>query len=71
MQPGAIHEYVSCTTFQTPTGTMEGYYVFKYCSLSKENDTFRVEIPAMHFKSLSYIEADVRLNKIGRKHDEK
>ena len=24
MYPGALHEYISCTTFSTPTGLMEG-----------------------------------------------
>jgi len=71
MSPGALHEYVSCTRFQTPTGTMEGYYSFKNCAVGKEDEIIQVRIPETHFKSLPYIEADVRLNKLARRLEEK
>lgn len=70
MSPGALHEYVSCTRFQTPTGTMEGYYMFKHCGLKHKDETIQVRIPPTHFKSLPFIEADVRLNKLARKLEE-
>lgn len=57
MTPGALHEYISCTTFSTPTGVMEGHYVFKY--LTKDG-RFNVKIPPLHFKSLPFIVTEQR-----------
>ena len=48
MVPGARHDYVSCTSFTTPTGTMEGHYTFKF--LKKEGTT-NAKIAPMHFKA--------------------
>ena len=52
MSPGALHEYISCTTFTTPTGVMEGHYQFKF--LKKEGQC-QVRIPTMKFKSLPFV----------------
>ena len=59
MYPGALHEYISCTTFSTPTGMMEGHYVFRY--LNKEG-SFNVKIPPLNFKSLSFVVGEKRLS---------
>ena len=48
MIPGAIHDYVSCTSFTTPMGTMEGYYTFNF--LQKAGTT-QAKIAPMHFKA--------------------
>ena len=48
MTPGAKFQYVSCTSFSTPTGTMEGHYTFK--NLYKEEHT-NANIAPMHFKA--------------------
>ena len=60
MYPGALHEYVSCTTFSTPTGIMNGHYTFRY--LNKPGQ-FNVIIPPMNFKSLPFVESDKRLTR--------
>ena len=68
MSPGALHEYISCTTFSTPTGMMEGHYVFRY--LNKEG-SFNVKIPPLNFKSLSFVVAEKRLSNLsGGKYEE-
>ena len=59
MTPGALHEYISCTTFSTPTGVMEGHYVFQY--LNKE-ERINVKIPPLYFKSLPFVVAEKRLS---------
>ncbi|XP_048587985.1 F-box only protein 3 isoform X2 [Nematostella vectensis] len=64
MTPGAVTEYVSCTTFQTPTGSMEGYYVFKY--LDNKSEEFHVRVPCMNFKSLPFVQAEDRIHRLGR-----
>ena len=46
MVPGARHDYVSCTSFTTPTGTMEGHYTFQF--LYKAGTT-NAKIAPMHF----------------------
>jgi F-box protein 3 len=46
MVPGARHDYVSCTSFTTPTGTMEGHYTFKFF---KKAGTTNAKIAPMHF----------------------
>ena len=61
MTPGALHEYISCTTFSTPTGIMAGHYVFRY--LNKEG-SFNVTIPPMNFKSLSFVIAEKRCSNL-------
>ena len=61
MIPGALHEYISCTTFSTPTGTMKGHYEFQY--LNKKG-SFLVEIPPMNFKSLPFVIAEKRLSNL-------
>ena len=61
MYPGALHEYISCTTFSTPTGVMEGHYVFRY--LNKEG-TFNVKIPSLNFTSLPFVVAEKRLSNL-------
>lgn len=61
MTPGALHEYISCTTFSTPTGTMNGHYEFQY--LNKKG-SFHVEIPPMNFKSLPFVIAEKRLSNL-------
>jgi len=61
MTPGALHEYISCTTFSTPTGTMKGHYEFQY--LNKKG-SFHVEIPPMNFKSLPFVIAEKRLSNL-------
>ena len=48
MVPGARHDYVSCTSFTTPTGTMEGHYTFQF--LNKAGTT-NAKIAPMHFVS--------------------
>ena len=58
MYPGALHEYISCTTFSTPTGLMEGHYVFKYL---KKKGTFNVKIPPLNFKSLPFVVEEKRI----------
>lgn len=61
MTPGALHEYISCTTFSTPTGTMKGHYEFQY--LNKKG-SIHVEIPPMNFKSLAFVIAEKRLSNL-------
>ena len=61
MYPGALHEYISCTTFSTPTGVMEGHYVFRYLN---KGGSFNVNIPQLNFKSLSYVVAEKRLSNL-------
>lgn len=61
MYPGALHEYISCTTFCTPTGVMEGHYVFRYLN---KNGTFNVKIPPLNFNSLSFVVAEKRLSNL-------
>ena len=66
MYPGALHEYISCTTFSTPTGVMEGYYVFRYLN---RKGTFNVKIPPLNFKSLPFVEREKQTcNTIGGNH---
>lgn len=60
MVPGAKFEYVSCTSFTTPTGTMEGHYTFKY--LYKEGTT-NARIAPMHFKALPFELSSERLRR--------
>ena len=61
MTPGALHEYISCTTFSTPIGVMEGHYEFRY--LNKEG-RFNVKIPPLNFKSLGFVVAEKRLSNL-------
>lgn len=61
MYPGALHEYISCTTFSTPTGVMEGHYTFRY--LNKEG-SFHVKIPPLNFTSLPFVVAEKRLSNL-------
>lgn len=58
MTPGALHEYISCTTFSTPTGVMEGHYVFQCLNKSER---INVKIPPLYFKSLPFVAAEQRL----------
>ena len=58
MYPGALHEYISCTTFSTPTGRMEGHYAFRYLN---KTGTFNVKIPSLNFQSLPFVFAEKRL----------
>ena len=62
MVPGATHDYVSCTSFTTPTGTMEGHYTFKF--LHKEEKTDAIISP-MHFKAPPFELAAERLQRLG------
>ena len=55
MTPGALHEYISCTTFTTPTGVMRGHYEFRF--LNREGQC-EVQIPPLIFKSLPYTKAE-------------
>ena len=68
MTPGACHEYISCTTFSTPTGVMKGHYEFR---LLNRPGSFNVTIPPMNFKSLSFVTAEKRLSNLSEgKHEE-
>lgn len=40
--PGGVHEYTSACDFETPIGSMTGYYVFERINTGTE---FRAEIP--------------------------
>ncbi|XP_068686569.1 F-box only protein 3-like [Montipora foliosa] len=61
MYPGALHQYISCTTFRTPTGQMEGHYVFRYLN---KTGTFNVKIPSLNFNSLPFVLAEKRLENV-------
>ena len=60
MYPGAKFDYVSCTRFTTPHGTMEGHYTFKF--LYKEGTT-NARVNPMHFKAPPFELASERLQR--------
>ncbi|XP_035665022.1 F-box only protein 3-like [Branchiostoma floridae] len=45
LRPGTTYEWTSCTTFNTPTGTMRGYFTMHYL---KTGQPLKVECPEYH-----------------------
>lgn len=60
MTPSARHDYVSCTTFSSPTGTMEGYYTFKF---NYKKGTTNAIIAPIHFEAPLFELASERLRR--------
>ncbi|WAR07727.1 FBX3-like protein, partial [Mya arenaria] len=56
MKPGSKFAWISCTTFQTDTGSMEGYFMFTNLHTGAE---MRVECPRYHMRALP--SEDIRL----------
>ncbi|KAI8489412.1 F-box only protein 3 [Branchiostoma belcheri] len=46
---GTTYEWTSCTTFNTPTGTMRGYFTMHYL---KTGQPLKVECPIYHMRAL-------------------
>ncbi|XP_078663333.1 F-box only protein 3-like isoform X2 [Branchiostoma floridae x Branchiostoma belcheri] len=49
IRPGTTYEWTSCTTFNTPTGTMRGYFTMHYL---KTGQPLKVECPIYHMRAL-------------------